>query len=132
MSESESTEHSGGDLRLARVYDARDRRGLPIIDRPPVDPQLHEALLTYLEAAPVVLAARSLDIDEFAPDDRDVPMNYRTDGTWIWSGSVPHYLRKHGLPPEPGLVDHIRARDFQLPEVDEHTKDRAVSVITGP
>ncbi|MBY8855256.1 hypothetical protein K7711_02060 [Nocardia sp. CA2R105] len=117
--------------RLARVYDGRDPDGRPIADRDPVDPALVEALLTYLESAPVILAARSFDVDEFAPADRDVPLNYRTDGTWIWAGSVPHYLRKHGLAPEPKLVRHIQARDFQLGPVDQAAKDLAVSVITG-
>ncbi|WP_067895250.1 hypothetical protein [Nocardia vaccinii] len=118
--------------RLARVYDGRDPNGRPVVDRDPLDPALTEALLTYLESAPIVLAARSLDVDEFAPADRDVPLNYRTDGTWIWAGSVPHYLRKHGLAPEPKLVRHIQARDFRLGPVDQVTKERAVSVIVGP
>ncbi|WP_067666979.1 hypothetical protein [Nocardia miyunensis] len=117
--------------RLARVYDGRDPNGHPIADRAPLDPALTEALLTYLESAPIILAARSFDVDEFAPTDRDVPLNYRTDGTWIWAGSVPHYLRKHGLSPEPELVRHVQARDFLLGEVDSAAKDRAVSVITG-
>ena len=117
--------------RLARVYEGRDPNGRPIVDRDPIDPALTESLLTYLESAPIVLAARSFDVDEFAPADRDVPLNYRTDGTWIWAGSVPHYLRKHGLAPEPKLVRHIQAHDFQLGPVDQAAKDRAVSVITG-
>jgi len=119
-------------LRLARVYDSRNENGRPIVDRPPLDPQLREPLLAYLESAPVILAARSLDPDEFAPVDTDVPLNYRTDGTWIWAGSVPHYLRKHGLAPELGLVEHIQAREFRVAPVDEDTKNLAVSVITGP
>jgi hypothetical protein len=129
---SEPTTHaSTTPPRLARVYDGRDRNGNPLVDRAPLDPALHESLLTYLESAPVVLAARSLDVDEFAPADRDVPLNYRTDGAWIWAGSVPHYLRKHGLAPDPELVRHIQARDFRLGEVDEAAKGRAVSLITG-
>jgi hypothetical protein len=118
-------------LRTAHVYDGRDQTGRPTVNRPPVDPQLRDALLTYLEAAPVVLAARNLDLDEFAPGEQDVPLNFRTDGTWIWAGAVPHYLRKHGLPPEPALVQHILGRNFQIPQVDEATRDLAVSLITG-
>lgn len=118
--------------RLARVYDGRDPNGRPIVDRAPLEPALTEALLGYLESAPVILAARSLDIDEFTPTDRDVPLNYRTDGTWIWAGSVPHYLRKHGLAPEPELVRHISARDFRLDPVDQAAKELAMSVIVGP
>lgn len=120
-----------GELRTAHVYDGHDEEGRPVVNRHMIDQQLAEALLAYLEAAPVVLAARNLDEDEFVPGDQDVPLNFRTDGTWIWAGAVPHYLRKHGLPPEPDLVAHIVGREFRLGEVDETTRDRAVALITG-
>ncbi|MBB5955978.1 hypothetical protein FHS29_002559 [Saccharothrix tamanrassetensis] len=120
-----------GELRTAHVYDGRDEAGRPVVNRQTVDPQLREALLAYLEAAPVVLAARDLDVDEFAPGEQDVPLNFRTDGTWIWAGAVPHYLRKHGLPPEAALVRHIVDRDFRVADVDDATKDRAVALITA-
>ncbi|MFF2552677.1 hypothetical protein ACFVUS_16850 [Nocardia sp. NPDC058058] len=118
-------------LRMARVYDGRDADGRPVADRAPVIPWFTERVLGYLESAPVVLAARSFDVDEFAPGQRDVPLNFRTDGVWVWSGSVPHYLRKHGLPPEMDLVTHILARDCRVAEVDEAAKDAAVRLITG-
>ncbi|MCE6994054.1 hypothetical protein LZG04_04385 [Saccharothrix sp. S26] len=120
-----------GGLRTAHVYDGRDEAGRPVVNRQVIDPQLADALLTYLEGAPVVLAARNLDVDEFVPGEQDVPLNFRTDGTWIWAGAVPHYLRKHGLPPEPDLVAHIVDRGFRLGEVDEATRERAVALITG-
>jgi hypothetical protein len=120
-----------GELRTAHVYDGRDEAGRPVVNRQAIDRQLGEALLAYLEAAPVVLAARHLDVDEFVPADQDVPLNFRTDGTWIWAGAVPHYLRKHGLPPEPDLVAHIVDRGFRLGEVDEATRERAAALITG-
>lgn len=120
-----------GELRTAHVYDGRDEAGRPVVNRQAIDPQLGEALLAYLESAPVVLAARNFDVDEFMPGEQDVPLNFRTDGTWIWAGAVPHYLRKHGLPPEPDLIEHIVSRGFRLGEVDEATRDRAVALITG-
>lgn len=131
MSEPDSEATTAPTPRLARVYDGRDANGRPVVNRPEVDPLLHEALLTYLESAPVVLSARSFDVDEFAPADHDVPLNFHTDGAWIWAGSVPHYLRKHGLAPEPKLVRHIQTREFRLGDVDRASRDRAISVITG-
>lgn len=122
---------SGPAPRLARVYEGRDANGRPVADRESVPPRLLGSVLAYLESAPVVLAARSFDTDEFAPGDRDVPLNFRTDGVWIWAGSVPHYLRKHGLPPEPGLVSHIVNRNFEVGTVDEAEQDSAVRIITG-
>lgn len=118
-------------LRVARVYDGRDANGRPVADRVPVTPFFKDDVLAYLEAAPVVLAARSFEVDEFAPHERDVPLNFRTDGVWIWSGSVPHYLRKHGFAPETELVEHILAHGCRLGEVDEATREAAVRVITG-
>ncbi|MBL1075192.1 hypothetical protein JK358_12395 [Nocardia sp. 2] len=123
---------SGAAPRLARVYDGRDAQGRPFAERAEVPPEALESVLVYLESAPVVLAARSFDTDEFAPGDRDVPLNFRTDGVWIWAGAVPHYLRKHALPPEPELLRHISEREFQIGEVGEDTLDLAVRVITGP
>lgn len=121
-----------GELRTARVYDGKNDDGRIIVNRQPIDPQLVDNLLAYLESAPVVLAARSYDLDEFSQSgEQDVPLNFRTDGTWIWAGAVPHYLRKYGLPPEPELVAHAAARGFQIGEVTEQTQDRAVSIITG-
>ncbi|MRH88641.1 hypothetical protein GFY24_14510 [Nocardia sp. SYP-A9097] len=117
--------------RMAKVYDGRGVDGRPTIDRPTLNPNTRTAVLAYLESAPVVLSARSLDEDEFAPGQRDVPLNFRTDGVWVWSGAVPHYLHKHGLPPEPELVRHIVARGFQIRDVDDATKDLAVRMITG-
>ncbi|MTE11550.1 hypothetical protein [Nocardia aurantiaca] len=117
--------------RMAKVYDGKDAEGRPVVDRPAVEGNTRTAVLAYLESAPIVLAARSFEQDEFAPTDRDVPLNFRTDGTWVWAGAVAHYLHKHGLPPEAELVRHIASRGFRVGEVDEAAKDAAVRVITG-
>lgn len=117
--------------RLARVYDGRDESGHPIAVREALPWWLREGIISYLEHAPIVLAARSFDVDEFAPSERDVPLTFRTDGVWIWSGSVPHYLRKHDLPPEPELVQHIIDRGFQHGEISAEAKDLALKVITS-
>ncbi|MFD3705578.1 hypothetical protein ACFWUP_20755 [Nocardia sp. NPDC058658] len=124
-------ESEGGIPRLAHVYDGRDADGRPFADRPPVPHNLQAPLLTYLESAPIILSARGFDTDEFTTGDNDVPLNFRTDGTWIWAGAVPHYLRKHGLAPEPDLIQHIIDNEFHLTEVDERTRQRALGVITG-
>ncbi|HEY8371164.1 MAG TPA: hypothetical protein VIL00_00315 [Pseudonocardiaceae bacterium] len=119
------------ELRLAKVFDAMPD-GQPEVDRPPVPEGERDRILNYLESAPVVLAARMLDTDLLDPARPEaVPMTYHTDGSWIWAGSVAYYLRTHNLPPEPELVAHIRSRGFQVPQVDEATKDAAVRVITG-
>ncbi|WP_433564601.1 hypothetical protein ACQP1O_04345 [Nocardia sp. CA-151230] len=116
--------------RLARVYDHRDENGRPVAVRASLPSHLCDRLLAYLDSAPIVLAARSFEVDEFIPSVRDVPLTFRTDGVWIWSGAVSHYLRKHAFPPDPELVRHIIARDFQFREVSPEEKNLAVRVIT--
>ncbi|MEC3955039.1 hypothetical protein VMT65_18505 [Nocardia sp. CDC153] len=117
--------------RMAKVYDGKDAEGRPVVERAVLEGNLRTAVLAYLESAPVVLAARSFEQDEFVPGERDVPLTFRTDGTWVWAGAVAHYLHKHGLPPEEELVRHITARGFQVGEVGEAARQAAVRVITA-
>ncbi|MET8654115.1 MULTISPECIES: hypothetical protein [Nocardia] len=117
--------------RLSPAIDGRDSAGHPILDRSPLHPDIATDVLAYLEHAPVVLSARSYAVDEFAPADRDVPMNFHTDGTFVWPGAVPYNLRKYGISPEQALVDHIVALGCRIPEVDDATRQLAVAVVVG-
>ncbi|WP_410675584.1 ferredoxin [Amycolatopsis sp. cmx-4-68] len=122
-----------GQVRTPRIHDGLDAAGKPLVRRAPLVPAEAERVLAYLDAAPVILASRSNGPDAFAPDRADaVPMNFRTDGAWAWPGAVAYYLREHGVPPDPDLVAHIRARRFTAPaEVPEPAKDLALAAITG-
>ncbi|GGP58967.1 TNT domain-containing protein [Saccharothrix coeruleofusca] len=116
----------------APVFDGADAQGRPVHDRPPVHPQERDDVLAYLESAPVVLSARSFGQDALAPDaPADVPLTYHTDGTWVWSGAVAHYLRKHHVPPVPQLVQHIRDNDYRVPEVGTAAENAASAVAMG-
>ncbi|MCG8919552.1 TNT domain-containing protein [Actinokineospora sp. PR83] len=78
--------------------------------RPVLTDQETELVLGYLDAGRVLLHGRGDLPDLLAPGQpRTVPMTYQTDGCWVWSGTVAHYLREHGVPPRIELVDHIRA-----------------------
>lgn len=120
-------------FRKARVFDHAGSDGArPSVSRPPVAPDEAERLAEYLHNAPLVRAARSYAPDQLAPERGDrVPLTFHTDGTWIWAGAVGYYLREHGLPPEPDLVAHIRARGFRVPEVDEPTLQAATAALSG-
>jgi hypothetical protein len=122
-----------GPVHTPRVYDGLDASGRPLIRRQPLVPAEIERVLAYLDGAPVILASRSNGIDAFAPDRTDaVPMNFRTDGMWAWPGAVGYYLREHGVPPDPDLVAHIRARRFTPPsEVTAEATVLALAAITG-
>ena len=122
-----------GEVRTPRIYDGVDASGKPLVRRRPLVPAEAERVLAYLDAAPVIQTSRSNGPDASAPERADaVPMNFRTDGAWAWPGAVAYYLREHGVPPDPDLVAHIRARRFTAPsEVPEPAKDLALAAITG-
>lgn len=124
---------AAGEVRTPRIYDGLDASGRPLIRRQPLAPAEAERVLAYLDAGPVILASRSNGPDAFAPERTDaVPMNFRTDGAWAWPGAVAYYLREHGVPPDPDLLAHIRARRFAAPaDVPEPAKDLALAAITG-
>lgn len=123
---------SGTMLRIAELFDGADAEGRPIIQRIPVPPEERDRLLDYLEHAPVVLAARGYDTDRLNPADTpSVPLTFHTDGHWIWPGSVAYYLRRHNVPPEQDLVAHIRGLGFRIPDVDDRTRDMAVSLVSA-
>ncbi|GGK40281.1 hypothetical protein [Nocardia camponoti] len=118
-------------MRIVAVIDGTDPSGRPIVNRQQLHPEVANSLLHYLQNAPVVLAARSYDTDMFAPSDRDVPMNFHTDGTFIWPGAVWHYLRKYGLPPSPELMEHVARQGYRVPDVSEAARQAAVQTIVG-
>lgn len=83
-------------------------------------------VLQYLEREPAILTA------EPEPDaPPEVPASRHTDGTWVWSASVPYYLREDGTPPEPELVAHIRAQNFQPPYVEPLIRRTAEADLLG-
>ncbi|GGN99042.1 hypothetical protein [Nocardia rhizosphaerihabitans] len=119
------------ELRLSAPFDGHDPEGKPVVNRPAVDPQIRDRVLSYLAHAPVVLSARSYAADDFDAQVRDVPMNFHTDGVFVWPGAVPHYLRKYGVPPEPALVQHIVGKNFEIGEVGEDARQAAVRLVVG-
>ena len=113
-------------LRLAEVFDGRGPGGQVVVDRPPVDPAEFEGLVAYLTKAPVALATAKTGEDEMAPGaGLAVPRAYHTDGEWIWPAAVGYYLHRYRLPPQPALLEHIRARGFRVRAVDEELRQSA-------
>ncbi|AOS65686.1 glycohydrolase toxin TNT-related protein [Actinoalloteichus hymeniacidonis] len=118
------------DFQLARVFDGTREDGRPLINRAPVDPAEREQLVGYLRSAPVVLSSSGLAPDPFAGDNRpSVPISWHTDGFWIWPAAVGYHLARHGVPPLPELVEHIRDQEFRLPSVHQETRDAATELL---
>ncbi|MCG3750770.1 hypothetical protein [Amycolatopsis sp. Poz14] len=119
------------ELRTPRVYDGLDEAGNPVVEREALSAEERERVLAYLDSAPVILASRSKDTDAFDRSRTDaVPLNFRTDGSWVWPGAVAYYLREHGISPDPELLEHIRAAGYAAPEVDEATQERMLAALT--
>ncbi|MER5393023.1 glycohydrolase toxin TNT-related protein [Saccharopolyspora sp. NPDC002686] len=118
-------------FQVANAFDDFDEQGRPVVaDREPVPAEETARLRQYLENAPVVLASREDEEDQLDPERPTVvPGTWHTDGTWLWPGAIAFYLAQYGVPPEPELVAHVRRRGFQLTEVDDATRDAAVSEL---
>src|SRR3954451_21329135 len=116
------------ELRQARLFDDMGPNGqAPTHSRAPVPESEIDAVVNYLNSAPIVLSARGFDRDLLDPEGKsNVPLTFHTDGTWVWAGAVGYYLRVHGVPPEPDLLAHVRSHGFRVPDVDEHTRNTAV------
>ncbi|HEY2062943.1 MAG TPA: TNT domain-containing protein [Amycolatopsis sp.] len=119
-------------FRQARVVDGHNEGERPVVNRPPVPPDQVRGVLDYLFRAPVAMHRPTPQPDIFAPGGPpDVPQAFHTDGAWIWPAAVPHYLRKYGVPPEPELVEHIRAAGFRPPIVRELVRATAEADVLG-
>lgn len=97
-----------------------------VAERPPLPPEEREAVLRYLREAPVVYEGGTPFPDDFEPGrPARIPAAFHTDGTWVWLGGVAHHLDVHGIPPEPDLLEHVRANGFRVPAVDPAAEERA-------
>jgi hypothetical protein len=59
-------------------------------------------------------------------------MNFRTDGTWIWTDAVTFYLEEYHLAPEPDLLAHLRAVGPHTWEADAGTLEAAAAFVLDP
>ena len=115
-------------MRVAEVFDGRGPTGGVVINRPQVEPMEMAALTAYLTKAPVALATTKTGEDEMAPGaGLVVPRAYHTDGEWIWPAAVGYYLHRYRLPPQNELLEHIRARGFQVGTVSEELRQAAAA-----
>src|SRR5690606_23243885 len=119
-------------FRHAQVVDAHTPGQRPVVNRPPVPQQEVRGVLHYLYSAPVVLVGNGPQPDIFAPQTApSVPNAYHTDGKWIWPAAVPHYLRMHGVAPEPELLEPTRNTSSRPPCVSQKRRGTARAELLG-
>ena len=127
-------------VRLASVYDLDDGKASPGFSpaRARLEAAERERVATYLAAGALLLAttARLDDVLEAAlPDPTEpgrVPVNFRTDGTWVWSDAAHYYVHEHGVSPDPGLLEHIRTSGRRPNTPDALSLFRALAALTAP
>jgi SUKH-3 immunity protein len=90
------------------------------------DPDEAQRLLRYLTGGAVVVDSLSRGPDLIDPARQlAVPASVRTDGVWVWPGSVEYYLRWHRVAPEPELRARIEHLGYRCPLVEPETVARA-------
>ncbi|MEB3367691.1 hypothetical protein [Saccharopolyspora mangrovi] len=119
--------------RLARVFDGADTIGNPFFrpDHPRAEAEQRRRLLDYLGSAPIALATERVMPDVIDPN-RTLPLNFRSDGTWIWNDAVCYYLDRYHLAPDPDLVAHVIIASPEPPELGRLGLHRAIGVLTAP
>jgi hypothetical protein len=73
-------------------------------------------LADYLKNCPIglVTSARAVNCG-MCGEDLGNPSVQRTDQVWIWPESLEHFVRKHHARLPDAMVNHMRARDYQVP-----------------
>ncbi|TDD83162.1 hypothetical protein E1202_25875 [Saccharopolyspora karakumensis] len=119
--------------RLARVFDGADSLGTPFFrpDHPRAEAAERKRVLGYLRSAPIAMATDHVMPDVIDPN-RTVPLNFRSDGTWVWNDAVHYYLDRYHLAPDPDLVSHVVAASTEPPALDRLNLHRAMGVLTEP
>ena len=121
-------------LAIAPVFDGVDPDRGPwfTTNRPVVaDDAERGRLVTALRSAAIIMWNSTRLTDVFAPERGDVvPQHLRTDGNWVWSDAVAHYLEQYGLAPDPGLAAHLTGPDRPGP-LDEIAAHRALVHLVG-
>lgn len=124
------------DIRVAAVFDEFDAQTGPrfAAGHQRLEDELEaRKVLEYLNAGEPLLVTTAQMDDVVDRSRRNVvPMNFRTDGTWIWTDTTTYYLQRHGLSPDTGLVDHIRHSCYRMPALDGVAIHRAMAVLQEP
>jgi hypothetical protein len=122
-------------VRLAPVFHNPERSGrlIDTWDQPRLTNDVErQCVLDYLAAGAVLLTTDALGEDVVEPRGSLVPMDIRTDGTWIWSDATAYYLRQYLIAPHPDLLAHIRTARCRPAQPDTVALFRAMAVIAQP
>jgi hypothetical protein len=123
------------EVRLATLFDEVDPQRGPAMrpEHPVLSGDDRDGVLAYLRGGtPLLLTDARMD-DVVDPELLAVvPMNFVTDGRWVWTDAAIYYLDRYGLQPDAELLEHIRAQRYRCPAVDGAGIHRALSLLQEP
>ena len=117
--------------RIAKVFDgATDGVPYYLPDHPRLSPAERTEPLAYLAAGTALLVTTATEPDFVDPTRGEVvPMNFRTDGTWVWNDALAYYLTEYGLAPEPEFLAAMREAAWVCPTPDDAVVERALEEL---
>jgi SUKH-3 immunity protein len=122
-----------GGFRFARTADDANDDGTPRVSPQRgfvTDPAQRERLVGYLTGGASVVPDGVRGADRIDPTRQfAVPASFRTDGIWVWAGSVEYYLRFHGVGLEPEFRDHIEGANYRCPPVEPGVVALALAAV---
>ncbi|MEV7043757.1 hypothetical protein [Amycolatopsis sp. NPDC051061] len=125
--------HDDAEVNVARVFDEVDPDEGPRFapDHEKITDEAERArLVEYLETGTELLVTTGTMIDIVDPDQGSVvPMNFRTDGAWVWTDTVTYYLKTHHLAPDQELLAYLRSADEVPPTLDTVLLGRAMTAL---
>lgn len=119
--------------RIAKVLDgATDGVPFYLPNHPRLSPTERTAPLSYLAAGTALLMTTASEPDFVEPSRGEVvPMNFRTDGTWVWNDALAYYLAEYGLAPEPEFLAAMDAADWVCPTPEIEVVETALEELFG-
>jgi hypothetical protein len=119
-------------MLVAVIFDEVDPQDGPRFsaDHPRLNDEEVDQVAQYLREGEPVLVTTAL-MDDVVDTTRQgcVPLNFRTDGLWIWTDASAYYAVEYQLEPDPGLLAHIRSNHHTVPAVDGVSLHRALAVL---
>lgn len=105
----------------------RDRRDygaepqdIPLLEDiadPTWNPPDRGELVRYLAQCPVSIASPlPRSVCPLCGERLDGPSSQRSDGTWVWPSSLPHYVERHHVRLPDRMVEYIRSNAHLPPE----------------
>ncbi|MFB8003188.1 hypothetical protein [Nocardia sp. NPDC056000] len=120
-------------MKLADTFDGIDPSGKPVLsaERTTVsDPEERQRIQQFLDGGGFVMGARRRSLDLVDPNrGRAVPMNFHTDGEWIWPLEIGYYLQEYGVPVQANFLLHIRNCGYVAMVPDMPKIKRAIKLL---